>query len=61
MNRKRRRVAKATMSQEEYITYLEKTVKMQRDLIDRQIIQLRILKDTLDEIEAQMKALTPDV
>jgi uncharacterized coiled-coil protein SlyX len=61
MNRKRRRVAKATMSQEEYITYLEKTVKMQRDLIDRQIIQLRILKDTLDGIESQMKALTPDV
>jgi uncharacterized coiled-coil protein SlyX len=61
MNRKQRRVAKAAMSQEEYIAYLEKTVKMQRALIDRQIAQLKILKNTLDEIEAQMKALVPDV
>ena len=61
MNRKQRRVAKATLPQEEYIAYLEETVRMQRALIDRQITQLKILKDTLDEIEVQMEALTPDV
>jgi uncharacterized coiled-coil protein SlyX len=61
MNRKQRRVAKSAMPQDEYIAYLEKTVKMQRALIDRQIAQIKILKDTFEEIEVQMKALVPDV
>jgi hypothetical protein len=61
MNRKHMRALKSTSSPKDYIAYLEKTVKMQQALIDKQITQLKILKGTLDAIEIQMKALVPDV
>jgi hypothetical protein len=61
MNRKQMRALKSTSSPKDYIAYLEKTVKMQQALIDNQKLRIKVLLDTLDEIEAKMKALIPDV